>query len=150
MKKCELCARFRKTQSNKPVKPNAVSEKVFQKLGKDLMLLNNEIYLVIIDCFSRWIGIEKKNNNKSIGEKIQVFKMVTARFGVPETIVIDNALLIVGNIRNFQKDGESYSRLSINIIFKEKLWQKKGLHSCQLTLPPELLITKMQDIKSSN
>ena len=54
--------KFRKIHSNEPLQLHAIPERDFQKLGIDVMYLNNENYLIINDYFSKWIAIGKINN----------------------------------------------------------------------------------------
>ena len=43
-------------------------------------------------------------NNKSVGELLKVFEIVTARFGVPETVVCDNSPFNCWEFKKFSKE----------------------------------------------
>lgn len=108
--KCSICEKFQKSQTKEPLENHELPSRPFQRIGIDIMYLNNTDYLVIIDYYSKWIEISKIDN-KSSGEIICKLEVVFARFGIPETIICDNVPFNSYQFRNFGKEWD------IEIVF---------------------------------
>ncbi len=87
---CEACLRTR------PAPPNATAtwpsaEKVWSRVHADhLGPVNGNMYLLITDSFSKWLEVMKVRN-LTAKETVEKFREVFARFGLPNTVVTDNA-----------------------------------------------------------
>lgn len=58
--------------------------------------MDNLTFLVIIDGHSKWIEVSKMNPT-TVTATIQVLRTVFARFGIPESIVMDNGPQFTSN-----------------------------------------------------
>lgn len=61
----------------------------FQKVGADILELNNKNYLVLVDYFSKYIEL-RNIDNKTAHEIIRVLKQIFSCHGIPQTFIADN------------------------------------------------------------
>jgi len=86
---CAVCQKLRRSQIKEPLLPHDIPPLPFMKIGMDVLEFSSEIYLVIIDYYSRWIELERLNS-KSSKSIITTLKPIFSRFGIPKIIVADN------------------------------------------------------------
>lgn len=48
--------------------------------------------MVVIDCFTKWVKAKALVNIQDIDVKKFVWKNIETRFGVPESLILDNEL----------------------------------------------------------
>ena len=61
----------------------------WQKVGCDLFVFNNKIYVVVVDYFSRWLECKKLNNATS-DSVIDFLSQLNARYGYFNVFMSDN------------------------------------------------------------
>ena len=61
----------------------------WQKVATDLLDLQNRMYLLVVDYYSRYVELAKLTSTTS-PTIIQHLKSIFARHGVPESVVSDN------------------------------------------------------------
>ena len=86
---CKTCARFGKRNRKEPLKPHAIPEKPWEKVGADIMTFRGRDYLVVVDYYSKYpeiVPIEAKTAFRII----LAMKSIFARFGIPRLIFSDN------------------------------------------------------------
>ena len=86
--KCATCAVHRPERSE-PLRPSSFPNTPWSRLAMDLFELKEKTYLIIVDYFSRWIGLrllEKLNSKTTITQTKSVF----ATHGIPDMIMLDN------------------------------------------------------------
>ena len=87
--KCKYCIEKKPTQRKEPLFPLQLPDRPFQKVGVDLCKYNKECYLVTEDYYSRYLEIlylQQTTSQTVIGK----LKTCFARYGIPNTEVIDN------------------------------------------------------------
>ena len=62
---------------------------LWQKLGTDLFGWDKSTYLLIVDCYSRYIKLVKLHNT-SADEVILHMKSITTGHGIPEQVISNN------------------------------------------------------------
>ncbi|GFT07203.1 uncharacterized protein K02A2.6 [Nephila pilipes] len=100
---CVICEKFKKANSEKPLKLHTVPYRPFEKMGVDIMDFGNISYLVVIDYYSKWIEIAELAN-KCADEVLIKLKTVFSRFGVPNTVISDNILFNSYIFKNFSNE----------------------------------------------
>jgi len=65
------------------------SELPWQKVGTDLFEWRNDMFLLVVDYYSRYIEIAKLNRSTA-EEVIARTKSIFARHGIPEIVFSDN------------------------------------------------------------
>ena len=85
---CTECCKAQK-QRAQPMIPSPLPELPWQKVATDLFEWKQEIYLLIVDYYSRFIEIARLNR-LTADEVIARTKSIFARHGIPETVISDN------------------------------------------------------------
>lgn len=85
----EICAKFRPQNTREILNPYVVPSDPFKKIGMDFAKLQHKQYLVVADCFSKWIEVFPSRTGK-ITEVIENLIKLFAQFGIPETVVANN------------------------------------------------------------
>lgn len=79
------------------------SEKVFERIHIDHLILNNKTFLIITDSYSKWIECYLVRNT-SAEETIEKLYDCFSRYGIPDILVSDNFSSFVGEkMSNFFK-----------------------------------------------
>ncbi len=86
---CEICEKFRRSNTKEPLQPHAVPDRPFEKVGVDIMEFGNLNYLVVMDYYSKWIEVSELVN-KTATEVINALKAIFSRNGVPNFVISDN------------------------------------------------------------
>ncbi|GBL76248.1 Transposon Ty3-G Gag-Pol polyprotein [Araneus ventricosus] len=86
---CEICEKFRRSNTKEPLQPHSVPDRPFEKIGVDIMEFGNLNYLVVMDYYSKWIEVSELVN-KTATEVINVLKETFSRYGIPNFVVSDN------------------------------------------------------------
>lgn len=86
---CNLCLKYSKSKIKEPMKSHSMPELPFYKIGMDIAEYLGKNYLVVIDYFSRWLGMLKLKT-KTSGEVIKKLKKMFSRFGIPKIVIADN------------------------------------------------------------
>lgn len=91
---CQTCASVRPAPPRDPPAPWPAPAQPWQRLHIDYMTVNQRVYLVIIDAFSKWLECLHMHNGTTTIALITKLKGVFAIFGIPEVLVSDNDVKI--------------------------------------------------------
>ncbi|XP_055911526.1 uncharacterized protein K02A2.6-like [Eupeodes corollae] len=87
---CETCMRHRSSQPKEPLQPHEIQPIPWYKVGTDLFEFNKQIYLLVVDYWSKYIEIENLNSGYSSQFVISKLKAIFARHGIPQIMISDN------------------------------------------------------------
>ena len=87
--KCETCREFEQSQPKEPLMNHELPSRPWQKVGADLLTLNDKDYLVTVDYYSNFWEIDRLYDTAS-KTVIQKLKAHFSRYGIPEQLVTDN------------------------------------------------------------
>ena len=88
--KCETCQAMRKEPPKAQIHPWSYPAKAWSRVHIDYAgPVNNAMYLVIVDAYSKFPEVVKMSTTTSIAT-IQVLREIFARYGLPEILVSDN------------------------------------------------------------
>ncbi|XP_055923337.1 uncharacterized protein K02A2.6-like [Eupeodes corollae] len=87
---CETCMRHRSSQPKEPLQPHEIQPIPWYKVGTDLFEFNKQIYLLVVDYWSKYIEIENLNFGYSSQFVISKLKAIFARHGIPQIMISDN------------------------------------------------------------
>ncbi len=88
--KCEICRKYENANQRETLMTHEVPEWPWQKIGVDEMELNGKHYLITVDYFSNFWEIDRLRR-RTTNEIISKLKAHFARYGIPCTLVSDNA-----------------------------------------------------------
>jgi len=93
IKGCAECQSNTKI-TREPLRPTAVPTRPWQMLGTDLLQYQGQIYLIVIDYYSRYpeLALLGAANFTSV-RVIAIMKSMFSRHGIPELVVSDNGPL---------------------------------------------------------
>lgn len=85
---CQACLTYRKGNSKEELCPHDIPNKPWLKVGTDLFWFNGNIYLLVVDYYSKFIEIVELKSTLSTSI-INHIKGIFSRYGIPETLVSD-------------------------------------------------------------
>lgn len=88
-KNCTTCAQHARQHPREPLKPYPVPTLPWQLVSQDLFALNGSAYLITVDHYSDFYGLDGLPSIKS-SSVIQATKQHFSRHGVPHTLITDN------------------------------------------------------------
>ena len=88
VKNCEKCLIGRNEQFE-TLLPHEFPTRCWQRVATDLFEINKQIWLLVVDFYSRWIEIAKIPNSGARTVIIHM-KSIFARHGIPEIVMSDN------------------------------------------------------------
>lgn len=86
---CAICNEFRNAQSKEPMKPHEMPNRPWEIVATDLFELDKEIYVVLVDYYSKFFEVSKVQNSTS-KTVIGMLKQNFCRYGIPLTLKSDN------------------------------------------------------------
>lgn len=86
--KCPICCRQR-AQHAEPLMPSQLPVLLRQKIATDLFERRKVDYLLVVDCYSRYIEVEKLTSTTA-ASVISHLKSILSRHDIPETVMLDN------------------------------------------------------------
>lgn len=87
---CIMCQTRQNSNNSEPLIPTPLPDRPWQRLAADMLEFENHQYLVMVDYFSRYIELLPISTPATSKKVIDAFKVVFARFGVPEELLTDN------------------------------------------------------------
>jgi len=88
VRNCEECCKTQH-QRAQPMMSSELPDLPWQKVGTDLFEWRNDMFLLVVDYYSRYIEIAKLNRSTA-EEVIARTKSIFARHGIPEIVFSDN------------------------------------------------------------
>ena len=85
---CTVCRQHSRNRAE-PMISTELPSLLWQKVATDLLDLQNRMYLLVVDYYSRYVELAKLTSTTS-PTIIQHLKSIFARHGVPESVVSDN------------------------------------------------------------
>ena len=82
--------RHRKSQPREPLQPHKIYSIPWYKVGTDLFEFNKQIYLLVVDYWSKYIEIEHLSSGYSSQFVVKKLKSIFARHGIPRIMISDN------------------------------------------------------------
>ncbi|XP_037294857.1 uncharacterized protein K02A2.6-like [Manduca sexta] len=90
---CNICIQLRPTPPRAPLATWQFPPKIFYRVHLDFLgPINNRMYLIIVDAYSKWVEVYDTSNACTTSVVIEKLCEFMSRFGVPHTIVSDNGL----------------------------------------------------------
>ncbi len=86
---CHVCLENRRSNTKEPMIPHQTPTRPWQVVGTDLFQWNNDVYLVVVDYYSRYPEMTRLTTTTS-AMVINKMKSFFARHGIPEKVVSDN------------------------------------------------------------
>lgn len=103
---CEACLTYTKGNWKEPLKPHSVPNLPWEKVGIDLFQLNDKMYVIIIDYFSKYPEVISLQSTTSMSV-INVLKQVFSRHGIPQVVVTGNDVQFTAELfKNFSNSWE--------------------------------------------
>ena len=85
VKKCSNCQQNERKQQHEPMKASNVPQCPFPMVGSDLLDWNDQDFVLVVDCYSRYWDIEKLYKKDS-GTVMKKLKHIFLRMGIPEVM----------------------------------------------------------------
>ena len=86
---CQVC-RVESNKSSEPLRPTATPERPWQMVGSDLFQHKDQMYLLLVDYYSRFPEVALLGNDSSSRNVIIHMKSMFSRHGIPECLMSDN------------------------------------------------------------
>ena len=97
---CSTCLRFKQTQQKEPLKPPAIPDRAWQKVGCDIMTFKQNDYLIVVDYYSKYPEMALLSD-KTASEIVIQLKSIFSRHGIPEEVFSDNMPFNSNAFHNF-------------------------------------------------
>ena len=89
IKTCPECAKYRKA-TVEPMLGTPFPERPWQRIATDFFIENGQVYLLVVDYYSRDIEIFRTSNQPTSSETIRKMKAVFSRHGICDICMSDN------------------------------------------------------------
>lgn len=86
---CKTCLNFQRRNQKETLKPSEIPEKPWDTIGIDLFYFRGNVYLLIVDYFSKYVDITHLKDETSI-TTIKALKASFVRWGILNVIKSDN------------------------------------------------------------
>jgi|UniRef100_A0A2S2R0U0 transposase InsO family protein len=86
--RCQICLKYRKTNTKEPLECSDVPEKPWQVVGTDLFYFQGKNYVMLVDYFSKFVEFVMIPKLTSLNT-INAIKSNFSRHGIPEIIRSD-------------------------------------------------------------
>lgn len=86
---CQSCNKYMNAQVKETLHSHEVPDLPFSKLAMDIAEIGPNIYLIVVDYFSKWIECVSMNA-KTTSEVIRHLKTIFTTHGIPVQVVADN------------------------------------------------------------
>ena len=87
--RCTICQTYRPEQACKELQPHELPLRPWQKMGADLFVLGQQIFLFIVDYWSNFFEVVEIHR-KTAQSVITQLSVQFARHGIPEVLITDN------------------------------------------------------------
>ena len=132
--KCLTCLTCRNRQpSETPVKPE-IPENPWTKCAVDLFRLQGYYYLLIVDCYSKFIAVENLQNTQS-ETVINRCKKVFSQFSIPKKLITDNGPEFPSHkFRSFSKTWDILQKTDSPRYHQSKCLAERSIQAVKRTL----------------
>jgi len=86
---CATCTTYKHSNPKEPLLPHPIPERPWERVGTDLCEFEGDYYLVMVNCFSNFIEVDKLRETTSHAI-IKACKAQFSRHGIPNALVSDN------------------------------------------------------------
>ncbi|XP_028163909.1 uncharacterized protein K02A2.6-like [Ostrinia furnacalis] len=88
---CNICRQLRPTPAKAPLAPWQYPPKPFFRIHIDFLgPINNRMYLVIVDAYTKWVDIYDMTTSTTSRNVVKNMYDFMSKYGLPHTIVSDN------------------------------------------------------------
>jgi hypothetical protein len=95
--KCEMCNKYANSNKNEPMIPHKIIKQPWQKTGMDLFEIKGQIYLIVVDYYSKYPEVINLNRNITSKNIINHLKSIFARHDIPKVVVTDSGTQLISN-----------------------------------------------------
>ena len=91
VKSCKVCIENQRSPSRAPLTPWPWAERAWQRIHSDFLgPFHGDMYLVIVDSYSKWPEVINFRQNTKANKLVDVFQTLFARHGLPDHLITDN------------------------------------------------------------
>ena len=101
--KCTTCLRFRRSNTEEPLKQHNLPERPWQMIAADIMTFKRRDYLIVLDYYSKYVEVPLLPD-KTAKSVIAALKSIFARHGIPDRLVCDNMPFASRQVHLFSKE----------------------------------------------
>jgi transposase InsO family protein len=94
---CFVCQKHRNSLSKEPLMSHELPTLPWEKVASDLFMLNDNVYLLVVDYYSNYVEISLMPNSTS-ATIITHLKSIFARHGIPKIFISDNGTQYVSQL----------------------------------------------------
>ena len=105
IEKCPFCQTFKRKNKAEPMRASILPERPWLQVGADIFELDNFMYLVVVDYFSRWLEV-KFFKDLCSNTTVSSLKELFSIHGIPEILRTDGGPQFVSN--SFKKFVKEY------------------------------------------
>ncbi len=98
---CQECTKAQR-QRSQPLTRSALPELPWQKVTTDLFEWKQEVFLLLVDYYSRYVDIACLNRLTPTDVIIRT-KSISARHGIPETVISDNGPSFIPGLQGVRR-----------------------------------------------
>ena len=109
IQQCSVCNEFQVKNQKQPMQSHHLPDRPWSTVATDQFKLFGKEFIVLVDFFSDFIEVKHLQENTS-SVVIEFLKEQFSRYGIPDTLITDNALiLVVMNFDIFRVIGSFYT-----------------------------------------
>lgn len=105
--KCRSCQKFKKSNPPEPLVNYEIPEIPWFKVGIDIYEVYRIQYLLVVDYYSKFVEIEKRNRHSTLENMISKLKQIFSRQGIPAHLVSDEGPQLTS--KSFKKFVENWN-----------------------------------------
>lgn len=153
---CDTCQQFRNSQQKETLIQHEIPKQVWSKVGTDLFIFLNKIFLVVVDYTSKYFEVIQLPDGRA-STVINYTKSIFARHGIPHIVISDNGSQYTSyrykqfaKQWNFQHDTSSPEFPQSNGLVERTIQTiKKTLYKCKLDgSDPYLALLALRTVKN--
>lgn len=105
IQKCNACQKYGSSKPKEPLILHEIEKLPWFKVGVDLYELHGEVFLLVVDYYSKYAEIISLDRNLTSKNVIQKLKSIFARHGIPAIVITDSgAQLMSAEMQQFAKN----------------------------------------------
>ncbi|XP_063912261.1 uncharacterized protein K02A2.6-like [Zophobas morio] len=104
--KCQICQQYSRNNTKEPLILHQIEKIPWFKVGIDIYELYGEVYLLVVDYYSKYAEIANLNRNMTSTSVIKHLKSIFARHGIPAIVVSDSGTQLIS--QELQKFAEEW------------------------------------------